>query len=39
MHIVHLIQKRHRERAGKIVELCLGTSAALLATGFGTLTR
>lgn len=39
MYIVHLIQERHCGRTGKLVALCLGTSAALLATVFGTLPR
>ena len=37
MHIVHLIQKRRCRRTGKRAALCSGTSAALLATVFGTL--
>lgn len=39
LHIVHLIQKRHPEHAGKVVALLAGASAALLAAGAWLLLR
>lgn len=39
MHLVHLIQRRHPEHAGKILILIVAISAALLAGGVWMLAR